>query len=349
MDTKLIAFYLPQFHRIKENDEWWGEGFTEWSNVKKSQPFYEGHNQPRVPLDNNYYDLSKKETLEKQAELAKEYGIHGFCFYHYYFNGKKLLEKPAEILLGNTDIDLKYCFSWANEPWTRSWDGKTRDIIMPQSYGEKKEWKEHFDYLLLFFKDERYIKKENKPVFLIYRTNNIPNCEKMIKYWEELSISNGFDGIYLLETLNSFQKNPVLNSSKGVVEFEPMLTMRHYLKSTTQIKRVLRKKMGLLDVVNYDEVWSQIITRDNNYCKKRYLGAFVGWDNTPRKGRKGLVIESSTPEKFGRYLKVQINKNNTDFLFINAWNEWAEGAYLEGDTNNNLSYLEKIKEGKNNK
>lgn len=343
MDTKLITFYLPQFHRIKENDEWWGEGFTEWTNVKKSQPLYEGHNQPRVPLNNNYYDLSKKETLKKQAELAKENGVYGFCFYHYYFNGRKLLEKPAEILLENKEIDLKYCFSWANEPWTRSWDGKTRDIIMPQNYGAKKEWKEHFEYLLPFFKDERYIKKENKPVFLIYRTNNIPNCEEMVKYWEELAINNGFEGIFLLETLNSFQKNPILNSSRGVVEFEPMLTMRHYLKPITQIKRLLRKKIGMLDIVDYDEVWSQIIKRDNNYGKDKYLGAFVGWDNTPRKGKKGLVIENSTPKKFGNYLKIQKEKNDTDFLFINAWNEWAEGAYLEEDKLNSNRYLLEIR------
>ncbi|MEG1506409.1 MAG: glycoside hydrolase family 99-like domain-containing protein [Bacilli bacterium] len=342
MNTKLITFYLPQFHRIKENDEWWGEGFTEWTNVKKSKPLYEGHNQPRVPLDNSYYDLSKKETLEKQAKLAKEYGIYGFCFYHYYFNGRKLLEKPAEILLENKEIDLNYCFSWANEPWTRSWDGKTRDVIMPQSYGGKKEWKEHFEYLLPFFKDKRYIKKENKPLFLIYRTNNIPNCEDMINYWEKLAINNGFNGIYLLETLNSFQKNPILNSSKGVVEFEPMLTMRHYLKPTIQLKRLLRKKIGLLDIVNYDDVWSQIIKRDNDYGKERYLGAFVGWDNTPRKGKKGLIIDNSTPEKFGNYLKIQKNKNNTEFVFINAWNEWAEGAYLEGDELNSKNYLKQI-------
>lgn len=343
MNTKLIAFYLPQFHRIKENDEWWGEGFTEWTNVKKSKPLYKGHNQPRVPLDNDYYDLSKKETLEKQAKLAKKYGIYGFCFYHYYFNGKKLLEKPTKILLENKDININYCFSWANEPWTRSWDGKNKDILMSQSYGEKKEWKEHFEYLLPFFRDERYIKKENKPVFLIYRTNNIPNCEEMVKYWEELAVKNGFNGIYLLETLNSFQKNPVLKSSKGVVEFEPMLTMRHYLKATTQIKRLIRKKIGLIDIVDYDNVWKQIVKRDNNYRKDKYLGAFVGWDNTPRKGKKGLVIENSTPEKFGHYLKEQINKNNTEFIFINAWNEWAEGAYLEPDEKNKFLYLKELK------
>lgn len=343
MNTKLIAFYLPQFHRIKENDEWWGEGFTEWTNVKKSQPLYERHNQPRVPLDNNYYDLSKKETLEKQIELAKKYGIYGFCFYHYYFNGKKLLEKPAELLLENKNINFNYCFSWANEPWTRSWDGKTKDILMPQNYGKEKEWEEHFEYLLPFFKDKRYLKKENRPIFLIYRTNSIPNCEEMINYWNQLAIKNGFNGICLIETLNSFQKKPSLISSDGVVEFEPMLTMRHYLKPATQLKRLLRKKLNLLDIVDYGEVWKQIIKRNNDYNKECYLGAFVGWDNTPRRVKKGLVIENSTPEKFGKYLKNQLDKSTTEFIFINAWNEWAEGAYLEADTLNNDKYLNEVR------
>lgn len=347
MDTKLIAFYLPQFHQIKENDEWWGEGFTEWTNVKKSKSLYKGHNQPRVPLNKNYYDLSKKETLEKQSYLAKKYGVHGFCFYHYYFNGKKLLEKPVEILLENEDIDLNYCFSWANEPWTRSWDGKTKNILMSQSYGKEREWKEHFEYLLPFFKDERYLKKENKPIFLIYRTNNIPNCEEMINYWNQLAIINGFDGIFLIETLNSFQKKPSLISSNGVVEFEPMLTMRHYLKPITQLKRLLRKKIGLLDTVDYNEVWERIIKRNINYSKECYLGAFVGWDNTPRKGKKGLVIENSTPEKFGKYLKNQLDKSTTEFIFVNAWNEWAEGAYLEEDQLNKNLYLKEIQKNHN--
>ncbi|MGL5056639.1 MAG: glycosyltransferase WbsX family protein [Fusobacteriaceae bacterium] len=344
MSSKLIAFYLPQFHRVKENDEWWGEGFTEWTNVKRSKPLYKNHNQPRVPLNNNYYDLSKKETLVEQAKLAKENNIFGFCFYHYYFNGKNLLEKPAELLLENKEIDINYCFSWANEPWTRSWDGKTKDVLMPQNYGDIEDWKRHFDYLLPFFRDERYIKKDNKPVFLIYRTNNIPNCEGMIEYWKKLSIKKGFSGIYLIETLNSFQKKPILESSEAVVEFEPMLTMRYYLNPLTQVKRLIRKKIGLLDIVDYDKVWKNIIKRDESYSKQKCLGAFVGWDNTPRKGKNGLIIKGSTPEKFGEYLKKQVQKNTSDFLFINAWNEWAEGTYLEADTKNKNNFLKKIKE-----
>lgn len=341
---KKIVFYLPQFHEIPENNKWWGDGFTEWVNVRKAYPLYEGHEQPKVPLNKNFYNLLDKNTLKWQVKLAKENGIDGFCFYHYYFNGKKLLEKPAELLLKEKEIKVNFCFSWANEPWTRAWDGKTRDIIMPQEYGREKEWLEHIDYLLPFFKDERYIKKENKPIFLIYRTNNIPNCDKMIEFWDERLRKEGFDGVYIIETLNSFQKEPVLKKSQGIVEFEPMLTMRHYLSPLRQLVRIINKKLGKLDIVSYEEVWDCIIRRKRTYeGKKRSLGAFVSWDNTARKGAKGLIIEGATPEKFGKYIEIQNSKENIEFLFINAWNEWAEGTYLEPDERNNYQYLEKIK------
>ena len=159
MDIKVVAFYLPQFHTIPENDEWWGKGFTEWVNVKKAKPIFKGHRQPRVPLNDNYYDLSQTETIRWQADLANKYGVYGFCFYHYWFDGKLLLEKPAELLLEHKDIPLRFCFSWANEPWARTWDGKQHQILMPQSYGEKKDWQRHFDYLLPFLKIAATLKR----------------------------------------------------------------------------------------------------------------------------------------------------------------------------------------------
>ena len=341
---KLLAFHLPQFHSIPENDKWWGEGFTEWVNTKKAKPLYKGHEQPKVPFEENYYNLLDESTLKWQANLAKEYGIHGFCFYHYWFNGKKLLEKPLEKILDLKDIDTNYCFSWANEPWTRAWDGKNREVLMPQEYGGEEEWKEHFYYLLKFFQDRRYIKKDGKPVFLIYRTNNIPNCEEMVEYWNKLARENGFKGIYVIETMNSFQKKPFLNSSEAVVEFEPMYTMRHGLPLYVQATRYIKKKLGILDRINFDVVWNRILRRQKNYGKKKYLGAFVNWDNTARKGKKGLVIAGGTPLKFKKNLKNQIEKSKQEFIFINAWNEWAEGTYLEPDTKNGYQYLEIIRE-----
>ena len=180
---RIIAFYLPQFHNIPENDEWWGDGFTEWVNVKKAEPIYEGHEQPRVPLDGNYYNLLDDDVKIWQAELAKKYGIYGFCYYHYWFNGKLLLEKPMEQMLENKKVDLPFCVCWANEPWTRAWVGEKK-VLIGQEYGTEKEWKEHFDYMLPFFRDDRYIKEDNRPLYVIYRPEIIP-CLQEKKALEE--------------------------------------------------------------------------------------------------------------------------------------------------------------------
>lgn len=346
-DTKIIAFYLPQYHTIPENDKWWGEGFTEWTNTKKARPLFKGHQQPKTPLNDNYYCLLDSETQEWQAKLAQENGVYGFCYYHYWFNGKMLLEKPMELMLENKNITLPFCISWANEPWARTWDGKDKEVLMPQSYGGEKEWQEHFNYLLRFFKDDRYIKIDNKPVFLIYRTSNIPNCEQMIEYWNQLCKKYDFNGIYLIETMNSFQNRSCLNNSSAVVEFEPMLTIRHYLPLHTQGIRYIKKKLSILDKLDYNSVWEKIINKDIDYGKKKFLGAFVSWDNTARKGKKGLVIKNSNAELFKKNLKRQIlkcKKEKSELIFINAWNEWAEGTYLEPDDNEKYNYIKVIKE-----
>ena len=256
-NPKIIAFYLPQYHTIPENDKWWGEGFTEWTNTRKAKPLFKGHQQPKTPLNDNYYCLLDKETQEWQAELAQENGVYGFCYYHYWFNGKMLLEKPMEIMLKNENITLPFCISWANEPWARTWDGKDKEVLMPQSYGDEKEWKKHFDYLLQFFKDKRYIKIDNKPIFLIYRTSSIPNCEKMVDYWNNLCKENGFEGLYLIETLNSFQNKSCISNSNAVVEFEPMLTIRHHLNLYKQGIRYIKKKLSILDTLDYEYVWNR--------------------------------------------------------------------------------------------
>lgn len=346
---KIIAFYLPQFHQIKENDEWWGEGFTEWVNVKKSKPLFEGHNQPRIPLNNNYYNLLDIDTHKWQSELMKTYGVYGLCYYHYWFKGKQLLEQPIEILFNNKDIDTNYCISWANEPWTRSWDGKNKDIIMPQDYGDESDWIEHFNYLLKFFKDERYIKVDNKPLFVIYRTSSIDRCEEMIELWNKLAKENGLEGIYVVETLNSFQNKPCLDSSNSVIEFEPMFTLRHDMPIHTQSVRFINKKLEKLDRFNYDQIWKRILNRKSVYKgKEKFSGAFVDWDNSPRKGEKATVCLGSNVDSFKKNLKCLVNKcideNNDRFIFINAWNEWAEGTYLEPDEKNRYGYLEAIKD-----
>lgn len=352
--TKIMAFYLPQFHTIPENDKWWGKGFTEWTNVRKARPNYKGQYQPRVPLNNNYYDLSKVETLKWQADLANKYNVYGFCFYHYWFNGKMLLEKPAEMLLANKSININFCFSWANEPWARTWDGKAHQVLMPQEYGDKKEWKEHFDYLIPFLKDTRYIKENNKPMFLIYKSASIKKCKEMMEYWEILAKENGFDGIHFVETLRKLSPEKRSLPFSAKVEFEPIGVNNSLQRYYNALRRILvhgiNKTFHTRIPKNPKRLFKDEIrtTLKNLSPKGTYAGAFIGWDNTARRDLTATYITSPTKSEFKDYLKKKINigKNiyETDYLFINAWNEWAEGTYLEPDELHKYEYLEAIQE-----
>lgn len=355
---KIFAFYLPQFHTIPENNKWWGEGFTEWVNVKKAMPLYKNHNQPRIPLNDNYYDLLDKKTLEWQADLVNKYKIGGLCFYHYWFAGNKLLEKPAEILLSNLSIELPFFFCWANESWTRSWDGNNKDVLMGQEYGNEQNWEQHFQYLLPFFKDKRYQKEDNKPIFLLYRSFSFEKCADWIKLWNQLAIQNGFDGMHFVSMETIFEKDNRDLDFNATLYFEPMNTIGHDLQDNSQISNYPGKiKRRLLSQANkifktnkikliysYDSIWEKILNKKiGSYV---YPGAFVGWDNTPRKGTKGLIVKGSSPEKFEYYFSELYQKakiQNTPYIFINAWNEWAEGTYLEPDVVNKYGYLEAIK------
>ncbi len=352
-DTRLIAFYLPQFHTFPENDRWWGEGFTEWTNVRKAKPLYPGHRQPRKPEDGKYYDLTNAEVMQDQMHLAQRYGIYGFCYYHYWFDGKLLLEKPLEQML-RLQQKLPYLLCWANEPWTRSWEG-SQEVLMPQKYGEKEEWEAHFLYLLKFFRDPYYIQENRKPMLVLYRTNKIPNCDAMVDYWNRRCVEEGFDGIYVVEEKNGFQTEPVCSRSEAVLEFEPMYTLKHGRSGIQRIEdKVMAKGFNLLTgnsllIYGYDRIWKRIIKRRREEIpgKVQFPGAFTDWDNTPRKGKRGLVITGANPEKFGRYMARQMRaaaREGAPYLFINAWNEWGEGAYLEPDREHGFGYLEKIRE-----
>jgi hypothetical protein len=354
-EVELIAFHLPQFHTFLENDEWWGKGFTEWTNVKKSKQLFRKHNQPRVPLNDNYYDLSLINNLIWQMQLAKKYHVNGFCFYHYWFNGKLLMQKPLEMLRDYEGEKIKYCFCWANEPWTRSWNGKEKDIIMPQYYGNEEEWEEHYVYLLSFFKDDSYIKENNKPMLVLYRCNNIPGCDSMIRYWDDRCRMDGFNGIHIVEELNGFQVDKYCKNSEGVVEFEPMYTSQFRRSfSDRLVDKIYTKIFNYIHntsfhfVYKFDRIWRQII--NNSVPRKSYnyyLGAFCDWDNSARRSIGGTIYMDSSPQKFKYYLNLQkqkAEKIGSKYIFINAWNEWGEGAYLEPDKKNKYAYLKAISE-----
>lgn len=363
---KIIAFYLPQFHEIPENNEWWGENFTEWTNVRAAKPLYPGHSQPKLPYGDNYYCLLDKEVMAWQASLARKAGLYGFCFYHYWFKGKKLLEKPVENYLQWTDIHQKYCLSWANESWKRTWskaegndwnelaDRNSKKVgpsmLMKQDYGVKEDWAEHFEYLLPFFLDRRYIYIDNKPVFLIYKPDKIPCLNAMISYWNELARKKGLDGIYVIGTNTTNGKHKKLDAS---VMYEPAYTFANDMPNRYLLKEKIRPylqkyNIRLLKTYHYSAIWRRIINRKVTDCSKTvYAGAFVNFDDTPRRGVNGTVFKGATPARFAKYMKALIRKNKTgvggDYIFLTAWNEWAEGAYMEPDEENKHGFLSALR------
>lgn len=372
-NIRVISFYLPQFHTIPENNEAYGEGFTEWTNTRKAKPLFEGHNQPRTPLNDNYYCLLDDGVIKNQVKMAKENGIYGFCYYHYWFkNGKKLLEKPLEMMLQDKSIDMPFCMCWANENWTKRWDGGNNDIIVEQDYGDFNDLDNHIVYLCNFFRDNRYIKIDGKPVLLIYKPELIPNLSKVVKHIRQRVKENGFKGIVLMVQYPEFYLNGAhLKLFDNYIQFEPKFIQDYQMNENRSLyKKIIKKAMlnlNMNDVVattqklllknkmkgklpelihrSYDDDWKAII--DYHVSDKRLIaGAFVDWDNTSR-NRNGVVYDGTTPEKFQKYMLQLVDKvdkeYNNKLIFINAWNEWAEGAYLEPDSKNGYAYLSGIK------
>lgn len=361
---KVLAYYLPQYHETAENNAWWGKGFTEWTSVNESKPLYIGHYQPATPLNDNYYDLTDPDTWKWQAELARKYSVYGFCIHHYWFKGKQLLHKPVELLLQNRDIDVKYCFSWANESWMRTWSKREGNVwsvkkdfqgeksgdgmLLLQEYGERKDWTEHFNYLLRFFKDDRYIKENNKPMLLIYHPERIQCLHSMLKVWDELAVQNGFDGLYIVSTNNLEIQDENIDAN---VIFEHI----YYFNTGT---RFLDKVMieAIFDyrrhghsfplLLSYKRCWRDILNRNYKSVRKTYLGGLVGFDKTPREGKNATIYLGANPRRFKKYFNKLVRKSieiGNDYVFINAWNEWGEGCALEPNKKYKYEYLEAIR------
>lgn len=347
-EMKILAINLPAFHRIPENDEWWGEGFTEWDNVRKGVPLYEGHKQPLVPLNNNYYDLTDPKAIIGQHELAKKYGVDGFVYYHYWFNGKMLLQKPLEMLLDLPQADRKFCLCWANEPWTRAWDGKNREILMPQTFGGEEDWEHHIDYLSRFFQDGRYIKIDGQPVLFVYSPNKIPQFDDMVAFWNSWLENRGMEPIYLIEYLSSFNPTPSSALSSAVMEFEPLYSAHYQISKAKQAERLLHKKTKTTDFLDYDYLWQRLLAKDKSYGDKAIVrSCFTNFDNSPRKGKAGFITRGASAEKFGKYfgeLLCTHRENESELVTINAWNEWGEGAILEPTEQDGYAWLEALSE-----
>jgi hypothetical protein len=373
--ARVIAFYLPQFHPIPENDEWWGKGFTEWTNVKKARPLFKGHYQPRIPADLGYYDLRVPEVRERQAEMAREAGIEGFCYWHYWFgNGKQLLERPFKEVLETGKPDIPFCLGWANHSWTnKTWtvERKTmkKGMLMEQFYSEE-DYVTHFYSLLPAFKDKRYIRVDNKPLFVVFKPYGIVNPSRFITIWNELSLQNGINGIHFVgmyqtpkytsiinKILDCFhtidetnQYNNILNMGFDAVcptgEYRSQLKINKPLFMYTRIRRKINSPV--VCKYNYNDIIKYYFAKEDRW-ENVYPVVMPNWDRTPRNGKAANIWHGSTPELFKKHIcnAVEIIKHKQEehkILFLKSWNEWGEGNYMEPDTVFGSMYLESLKQ-----
>jgi glycosyltransferase involved in cell wall biosynthesis len=350
--VRLLAFYLPQFHPIPENDEWWGKGFTEWTNVARAKPLFPGHYQPHLPADLGFYDLRLPETAQAQAELAERYGLAGFCYWHYWFGGKRLLERPFDQALTLGRPDFPFCLAWANESWSRRWLGEDRAVLMRQTYAEEDD-REHARWLIRAFEDRRYVRVGGRPLFLIYRPRDLPHPQRTAEVFRSECVRRGVAEPYLVG-INGHA--PDLDCRTlgfdGTVDFEPQLAaLPDHLAdggSLARLRRNLRHGVlsSRLKVCDYREL--RFLTRRMKKDFPVYSCAFVGWDNTPRRGRDGIVVVNSKPSHFEAGLADLVRQasrrpDDQRIVFVNAWNEWAEGNHLEPDLKHGLAYLEAVR------
>lgn len=362
---RIVAFYLPQYHPIPENDRWWGKGFTDWTNVIKARPRFKGHYQPHIPADLGYYDLRREETRLAQAKLAAEHGIAGFCYYHYYFNGKLLLESPFNEVLATGKPDFPFCLCWANENWTRCWDGADHEILMQQDY-QTYDHLEHIRWLLKAFKDERYITISGKPLFLIYNASAIPELDKKISDWRGAVKDAGFPDLYMCSVQsvpNTLRTADALRLGfDGAVSFYPHSSVRGSRRFTNRVFGVVPRLINKLIRHSRLEKRVRLLSVTGRFSYKRLVDNVLklpahpsvfpcvmpSWDNTPRKRVNGGVYQNDDPSLYGDWLRHALRTAgrrpyDEQLVFINAWNEWAEGCHLEPDLKNGKAFLEETK------
>lgn len=355
--ARIIAIYLPQFHPIPENDEWWGKGFTEWTNVGKAQPLFRGHYQPRVPTDLGYYDLRVPETREAQAALAKEHGVESFCYWHYWFgDGKRLLERPFNEVLASGKPDFPFCLGWANHSWHDKQFSKegSDKLLIEQKYGGKEDYTQHFYTLLPAFKDNRYTRVDGKPLFFIYAPYDIPDLTEFIELWQQLAIQNGLKGIHFVANTHQIEDIGALQhkgfNAVGLVRlfhvFKKEFSLIH--RAYVKIMRIIFKTGRILDY----EFCSKYFSGEEDKLDYCYPSIFPNWDHSPRSGRKGHILHNANPTAFKKHVKqvlktVKHKAPEHQIIFLRSWNEWAEGNYIEPDLKFGKQFLVALKEAIN--
>lgn len=356
MNPRLIAFYLPQFHAIPENDGWWGKGFTEWTNVSKARPLFRGHNQPNVPADLGFYDLRVPEARAAQAEMARQHGIEGFCYWHYWFNGRRLLERPFQEVLESQEPDFPFCLAWANESWTGVWNGEPKKILIEQTYPGEDDYIRHFQALLKAFGDERYITVNGKPLFIVYRPESLPDSHRFTDLWNSLALKAGLRGIYFV----GIQDRP-WSEVAGFDGYTYHLPGTYLQALPGRIRKQLVRKLEGSWIDRYIPGYSprplsvpyELLTRNAlssiRFGPRHFPSVLPNWDSTPRHGKNGLVVSGGSPQAFRRHLREAVDvvhDRDPDhrLVFLKSWNEWAEGNYLEPDLRFGKAYLEVVRE-----
>lgn len=358
--ARVIAFYLPQFHPIPENDLWWGKGFTEWTNVGKAKPLFRGHYQPRVPADLGYYDLRMPEVREAQAEMAKDAGVEGFMYWHYWFgNGKRALERPFNEVLASGKPDFPFCLGWANHSWTtHSWNSKAQwgknSVIFEQLYPGISDYTNHFYEVLPAFKDKRYITVEGKPMFIIYDPLSFQDIEMFMALWNELSLKSGLKEIHFVGLASGWVEKYQQILNKGFNAIAPSNLWLAESKVKGKVRKMIEHKMrekfpGIwLNKYKYKDIIKHFYT-DFDYLENSYPSIIPQWDRSPRSGRRSVIYTGSTPQLFRRHIEdaLQIIANKSPenrIIFLRSWNEWAEGNYIEPDLKFGKGYIEALKE-----
>lgn len=340
-DVKLIAYYLPQFHPVPENNEWWGEGFTEWTNVAKAEQLFPEHYQPHLPADLGFYDLRLPDVRERQAQLAREYGIHGFCYHYYWFGGRTLIDTPIHAMLTSGKPDFPFCICWANERWSRRWDGSENEVLMAQPHELEIDERFIID-ILPYLKDPRYIRVNDAPLLLIYRLSLLPDPPELFRRWRLIAAEHGVPDLHIVMAETFGVTDPYKYGCDAAVGFPP-----HLVSAGDISDQVFKGDKGKFEgkIYDYREVVSSDIARMTpDY--PLYRGVMPSWDNTARQGMRGHVFQYSSPEYYEFWLRTHINGTKRDLppgqrlVFINAWNEWAEGAHLEPDRKHGRRYLE---------
>jgi len=354
---RFIANHLPQFHPFKENDEWWGKGFTEWTNVAKAQSYFKGHYQPHLPADLGYYDLRLPEARAAQAAMAKEYGIDGFSYYHYWFHGKRLMGRPVDEIIESKEPDFPFLLFWANETWSRRWLGEDKEVLIKQTYSEKDDY-DHAAYLAAVFSDHRYILHKGRPLFIIYKPVEIPDVSRTIDIFKEVSVKRNAVEPFIVAS-NAHTSNHAELLGKGfdaVFNFRPQLGCLPHAMGDGFLKQRLKRNIrghrvfnGVNKIYSYAEALDAMARIEPGTYENLIPNILVGFDNSPRRGEHGIILTENSPELFKQeFLRVitKLKKSpcNNGMIFINAWNEWAEGNHLEPDQKYGYAYLQVVKE-----